>query len=318
MTQPLVSIASITYNHEQYIAQAIESWLMQNVNFPIEIVIGDDCSADNTPLIIKEFQKKHPELIRIISTERNVGMMPNFIRTLEACKGKYIALCEGDDYWTDPNKLQVQVDFLKTNPDFVMSYHDTTVVDDDGDLIQNSALRNEYKKDYSKTELIHGNHTVTCSRVFKNVPIKFNKKIIKIPGADVALSSLLGDYGKGKYHEELAGAASYRVHENGIYSGKEKFYKMWHYFKTRYFLGKYYDGIGKVDEAEHFENMAFQIFNNILEYYIRVETKSLFMVYLKIAVKSPSLKEVKYFSCLTKTIIMHKLNELALFKSKNE
>ena len=111
MNKPLLSIASITYNHEQFIAQAIESWLMQKTSFEIEIIIGEDCSTDNTRAIIEKYRKLHPDLIKLIISESNVGMMPNFIRTLAACRGKYIALCEGDDYWTDPYKLQKQVDF---------------------------------------------------------------------------------------------------------------------------------------------------------------------------------------------------------------
>jgi len=115
MNKPLLSILSITYNHEKFISQAIDSWLMQKTNFDIEIVIGEDCSTDNTLQIIKEYQKRYPHLIKIITSDTNVGMQANFIRTLEACNGKYIALCEGDDYWTDPLKLQKQVDFLENN-----------------------------------------------------------------------------------------------------------------------------------------------------------------------------------------------------------
>ena len=111
MNKPLVSIASITYNHEKFIAQAIDSFLMQETDFDFEIIIGEDCSTDDTLKIIKEYKAKYPDIIKLITSESNVGMMTNFIRTLEACSGKYIALCEGDDYWTDTLKLQKQVNF---------------------------------------------------------------------------------------------------------------------------------------------------------------------------------------------------------------
>jgi len=114
---PLVSIICITYNHEPYIAEAIEGVLMQKCSFPIELVIGEDCSTDNTRKICEEYANKS-ELIKLLPTETNLGMMPNFIRTLQSCTGKYIAMCEGDDYWTDPLKLQKQVDFLEANAEY--------------------------------------------------------------------------------------------------------------------------------------------------------------------------------------------------------
>ena len=115
---PLVSVKMITYNHELYIAQAIEGVLMQQTDFPIELIIGEDCSTDRTRGIVLEYQKKHPDIIRIITSEHNVGAIKNGIRTSTATKGKYIAFCEGDDYWTDPLKLEKQVDFLEASPDY--------------------------------------------------------------------------------------------------------------------------------------------------------------------------------------------------------
>ncbi len=126
-SNPMVSVLMITYNHESYIAQAIEGVLMQKTDFAIEIVIGEDCSTDRTREIVLDYQKKYPELIRVIISDNNVGMMNNSKRTMAACRGKYIALCEGDDYWTDPLKLQKQVDFLESNPDYVMVHTDADV-----------------------------------------------------------------------------------------------------------------------------------------------------------------------------------------------
>lgn len=111
---PLVSICMITYNHESYIKQAIESVLMQKCKFAFEIVIGEDCSTDNTFMICQELAQNNPK-IKLLPSIANLGMMPNLIRTLNACNSKYIAMLEGDDYWTDPQKLQKQVDFLEAN-----------------------------------------------------------------------------------------------------------------------------------------------------------------------------------------------------------
>ena len=95
---PLVSVHMITFNHEPYIARAIEGVLMQETDFPIELVIGEDCSTDGTREIVLEYQKKHPETIRVITSARNVGPNVNELRTDKACRGRYVAYCEGDDY----------------------------------------------------------------------------------------------------------------------------------------------------------------------------------------------------------------------------
>lgn len=120
---PVVSVLMITYNHEKYIVQAIESALMQKTNFKFEIVIGEDCSTDKTREIVLEYKAKHSDTIKLQLQEKNVGMMQNFIDTLKVCTGKYIALLEGDDYWIDPYKLQKQVDFLEANPDCSLCFH---------------------------------------------------------------------------------------------------------------------------------------------------------------------------------------------------
>jgi glycosyltransferase involved in cell wall biosynthesis len=117
----------ITYNHEKYIAQALESILMQKVNFNFEIVVGEDFSTDNTRKILLDYSSKYPRIFKLILQKSNIGGQKNAIDTLAACTGKYIATCEGDDYWTDEHKLQKQVDFLEANPDFSAIGHQTIV-----------------------------------------------------------------------------------------------------------------------------------------------------------------------------------------------
>ena len=120
---PLLSIVTITYNHEQYIRQCIEGVLAQKTSFPIEFIIADDCSTDETKSICEEYAKNNPDIIRLISSSANVGAVENEQRALLAAKGKYIATCEGDDYWTDPLKLQKQVDFMAAHPDYSVCFH---------------------------------------------------------------------------------------------------------------------------------------------------------------------------------------------------
>ena len=120
---PLLSIVTITYNHEPFIAKTIEGVLMQQVKFPIELIIAEDCSTDGTRAICQQYAEQYPDLIRLITSESNVGAVANERRAILAARGKYIAFCEGDDYWTDPLKLQKQVDFLESHPDYSVTFH---------------------------------------------------------------------------------------------------------------------------------------------------------------------------------------------------
>jgi glycosyltransferase involved in cell wall biosynthesis len=114
---PLVSVCMMTYNHEPYIAQAIEGVLMQEADFPIELVIGEDCSTDRTREIVLEYQREHPDVIRVVLWDRNVGARRNYQKLDDLLRGRYVAFNEGDDCWTHPKKLQMQVDIMEANPD---------------------------------------------------------------------------------------------------------------------------------------------------------------------------------------------------------
>mgnify|MGYP002079321440 CR=1 FL=1 len=130
-----VSVCMLTYNHEKYISQAIESVISQETDFSIEIVIGEDLSTDNTRKICEDYQRKYPEKIKLLSRESNLGVIRNSIETLKSCEGKYTAICEGDDYWTDKLKLQKQVDFLEKNLDYGLVHTDCTNVDETDRLL---------------------------------------------------------------------------------------------------------------------------------------------------------------------------------------
>ncbi|MFZ3116287.1 MAG: glycosyltransferase [Syntrophales bacterium] len=117
---PLVSVLILAYNHEPYIVQAMEGVINQKTDFPFELVIGEDCSTDKTRQIVLAYKEKYPEVVRVITSNNNVGMFQNCLRTEKACSGKYIAYCEGDDFWHHPLKLQMQVDFLESHPDYGM------------------------------------------------------------------------------------------------------------------------------------------------------------------------------------------------------
>ena len=123
--KPTVSVLMLAYRHEQYLAEAIEGVLLQKTHFPIELVIAEDCSPDQTRAIAENYQRDYPALIRIITSDSNVGMNANLIRAYEACRGEYIAVCEGDDYWIDPNKLATQAATLSIRHDIDLAFHST-------------------------------------------------------------------------------------------------------------------------------------------------------------------------------------------------
>jgi glycosyltransferase involved in cell wall biosynthesis len=122
MTEPLVSVMMITYNHAPYIRRAIEGALQQKTSFPFEVIIGEDCSTDGTREVVFEYQLKYPDKIRVITSTENVGAKQNASRVGKACRGKFIAFCEGDDYWHHPFKLQKQVDYMERHPECGLVY----------------------------------------------------------------------------------------------------------------------------------------------------------------------------------------------------
>lgn len=129
---PTVSICMITYNQEAYIAKAIDGAVEQDVPFNYELVIGEDHSTDRTREICIEYERKHRGVVRVLESEANLGITQNFARTLSACRGKYIALCEGDDFWTDRSKLNKQVKFLEEHPEYAMVSGRVEIVNEEG------------------------------------------------------------------------------------------------------------------------------------------------------------------------------------------
>lgn len=126
----MLSVVMTTYNHERYIAEAIESVLRQQTSFRVEIVVGEDCSTDRTLNIVRDYQSMYPECIKIVTSDENVGWRKNYRRTIAAASGKYIAMLDGDDYFTHRKKLQMQVDLLEAYPDVGMCYTRSQRIDE--------------------------------------------------------------------------------------------------------------------------------------------------------------------------------------------
>lgn len=199
---PLVSVFMITYNHEEYIEQAIESVMMQEVSFSIEIVIGDDCSSDKTQNILLQYKKEHPDIINLILREKNIGPANNLFDVFMNCKGKYIAILEGDDYWTDKHKLSKQVKAIEGSA-YSGICHKVSIFEG-GEKV--GVIPNDIdKEEYSLTDFLDGKNIATQSLLFRNifpnnVRIWEIERLLKCNGyvCDFQLCCLILSYGNVK------------------------------------------------------------------------------------------------------------------------
>jgi glycosyltransferase involved in cell wall biosynthesis len=218
MDIPLLSVCLITYNHVNFIKQAIDGVLMQKVDFAWELIIADDFSTDGTREIVLEYKNKYPDLIKLILQEKNVGAAQNFIDLITAPKSKYIAYFEGDDYWTDPLKLQKQVDFLETNPDFSICFHNVNVINES--CPEKSWLYNDISTPAITVldDLLNGaNYIATNSALYRRKSIQdLPDWFLLVPFGDYALQLIAARQGRIGYINEVMG--TYRQHQAGVYS----------------------------------------------------------------------------------------------------
>ena len=214
-----VSVAMITYNHEQFITEAVSSVLNQETDFEYEIVIGDDCSTDGTRNLLLELQEKYPEKIKLHQRSENLGMLRNFASVLSDCQGTYIALLEGDDYWTDTKKLQKQVDYLDSHPGCAISFHDVMKLRDNG-IFEPWTPAIEKKESYSIEDLFAGNFIPTCSVVFRaGLFEEFPDWYYKAALGDWTLHVLNAQHGDIGYLDDIMGV--YRIHSGGTWSSRK-------------------------------------------------------------------------------------------------
>lgn len=243
-----VSVWITTYNHEQFIAQAIESVLMQQTTFTYELIIGEDCSTDGTRAIVLGYKARYPDKIKLLLPETNLGMIPMTKASYALCTGSYIAWLDGDDYWTDPNKLQQQVDFLETNPTFAFCFHRVMLLDQ----ITRSQIESsdpEYKESDNTLvtkHFIHMHNPVyALSVVHRNVlgnPVP--TWLFSLPYPDWGFYLALSQHGASKYMPQPMGV--YRIHKGGAYSGQTFRYnanQIINFFTlVKSALGKEFDG----------------------------------------------------------------------------
>lgn len=238
----MVSISCTTYNHVAYIHQCLDGFLMQKCNFNYEILIHDDASTDGTIDIIKEYQEKYPEIIKpYIQKEnqwsqgvRGMNAKYNFSRA----KGKYIAMCEGDDYWTDPLKLQKQVDFLEANEDCSLVYHRVQIYDEEEKFFSEEILNKSLtiQKRTIEELALKGNFIHTPSVLFRNNLI-LPERLFKLTVGDYVLWFLNGEKGKLGYLPDQM--AVYRFSEKSTWGKKSDYYRIFNWLKVLSSLKQY-------------------------------------------------------------------------------
>lgn len=249
---PLVSICSTTFNREEYIGQAIESWLKQDTTFNYEIIISDDCSTDKTIEVIKTYQIKFPNKIKLLLAEKNLGYSANTVKVYQAAKGKYIAHCDGDDYWIDSSKLQKQVDFLENNSDFIMCFTNSLIINDktkeeriakvniwDVCTTEQIITIHNSLKSASIGEIYTLGHMSTI--VFRNYVIKeFPDWYYTTYNNDDTLFVMLSKFGKAKFINE--NFSVYRENESGV-SSRNFSFEIDHKERIKYYfyLNEYLD-----------------------------------------------------------------------------
>jgi glycosyltransferase involved in cell wall biosynthesis len=212
---PVISVAMIAYAQEAYVAEAVESVLMQQVDRPFELVVGEDCSPDRSREILSTYAAAHPTIVRLLPGAPRLGAQRNFVRTLKACRGKYVALLEGDDYWTDRRKLQRQADYLDAHPGCAMCFHNVEVRSPDRTVLYNAP---DQKPISTLEDLLQQHFIATCSvmyraGLFQDFPAWF----YSFPCGDWPLYIFNAEHGAIGYINEVM--AVYRKHGTGLWSG---------------------------------------------------------------------------------------------------
>lgn len=223
MLLKIVSVVCISYNQEKFIKETLQSILSQKTNFDFDVIINDDASSDNTVKIIKEFEKMYPDIIKpIYQTENQYSknVNPWFDITFPLVKSKYIALCEGDDFWTDENKLQQQFNFMEANPEYSCVLHNSIIVDQNNNFISEF---NQYKPQnpIPEKDIIGkgGNLAFTASMFFRNY-FEYPDFLKRAKSGDRALRLFLMT--KGKFHFIDKKMCAYRLHSSGVTKGGSK------------------------------------------------------------------------------------------------
>lgn len=256
MEKPLVSIACLTYNHASFLPEAVYGFLKQKTSFPFEIIFHDDASSDDTQKIIIDLQSKYPKIIKFVFQPVNIYSSGGniLLYLFSACEGKYIAFCEGDDYWVDPDKLEQQVSFLELNPSCSIVYSDCQPFHDDEsiDVDYGGARRS-----LTAQELREAPSIFTLTSCFRNV-ICIPPEAAMSKYGDMFMWSLLGEHGSGEYLPSPL-PSKYRVHAGGIHSSSGRIERVDMTISTYVSLMMYHKRVGNVDLVLVFRDRLFRL-----------------------------------------------------------
>ena len=231
---PIVCVFMISYNQENYILQALDSVLNQEVKFRYKVILSDDCSTDNSRNKIEDYLKDHPKkkMVEFISQRKNLGWMPNFIYTLQKCKdsgAKYIAMCEGDDFWTNPHKLQKQINLLENNPDVVLTCHRYLELYNDGSTKECPYFRKDFFRGrsyfrFSQKDFEDFMRIQTMTIVLRSNAVDLEVRHKYEFYCDTHIKHHVLDHGLGIYAEDYD--AVYRIHGNNVFMSQSERKKM--------------------------------------------------------------------------------------------
>ena len=307
LTKPLLSVCLITYNHVKYIEQAIEGVLMQQTDFPFDLIIADDFSIDGTREIVVKYQKKYPALIKLILQRKNVGAAQNWIELITTPSAKYIAYFEGDDYWTDPLKLQKQVDFLEANDNYAICFHNARILkhnDPDDISFSNGLNQKEISTfdDLARGEYIYTPTCVFRRRDFEKFPAIYYKYI-----NNYTIDLHNAQFGNIKFLNEVM--TVYRIHPGGIWSMAPRLKTLINQLPTYKFYINYFEKKYRHHFVTHVRSITKEIIT------IKLDTNDLTKfwkyyfkyVWFHLRVKS----EYKQISSILRYVIREKLKRLA-------
>jgi glycosyltransferase involved in cell wall biosynthesis len=216
-----INVIVTTYNHEKYIAQCLESIIEQKGNFQIEVIVGDDASTDNTRKIVDEFQERYPKTIIVLPIQENLGVTKNLKRCLDACSGEYIAICEGDDYWTDEYKLQKQLTFMERHQDFSMCFSALMLYHQDLDMFEPFQDQLQLTKNVLTTEdliLMNSIGNFSCCMYRAKVIRQLPDELFDLFTVDWMFNMVCGEFGKIGFIRDWM--TVYRKHTHGVWAGR--------------------------------------------------------------------------------------------------
>lgn len=217
MSTPAVSVAMIARNHEAFVAQAVESVMDQRTDFPVDLVVGDDASTDRTPEILAALADRHAGRIRLLPAAPRLGPAANYVRTLTACRARYVAVLEGDDYWTDPAKLQRQVDLLERRPDLAACFHPVRTVTEPPSGREKVYPPRRYRREVGLRTLLWRNVLNTNAVMYRNEPpMDLPEFVRSVLPADWPVHILQARRGPFGFLPETMGV--YRRHAGGLWS----------------------------------------------------------------------------------------------------